>query len=324
MQLAQDDYLLQLTSHLAEGLGQLPDEFRSRHAAFLCAAQRDDGGFAGREGGSDLYYTGFALRGLAVLGAPTPEVAQRAGCFLTDSLKRDAGIVDLFSLLYAAVLVQLAGGPDVFTASPPDWPRRVADMVETFRAADGGYGKVPGGAGSTYHTFLVGLCYQLLGEIWPRTDEVQRFIHSRRRDDGGFVELAPMRRGGTNPTAAAVGVLRLLAGIGNRESGIRLEGQADVVRFLGSMAISEGGLRANARAPVADLLSTFTGAWTLEQLGALECIDLDALHRYASRLELPGGGFRAGLWDSGTDVEYTFYGLGVLGIIHQRARSQWP
>jgi hypothetical protein len=27
-----------------------------------------------------------------------------------------------------------------------------------------------------------------------------------------------------------------------------------------------------------------------------------------------GGGFRGGLWDEGVDVEYTFYGLGVLGL----------
>ena len=42
----------------------------------------------------------------------------------------------------------------------------------------------------------------------------------------------------------------------------------DVAAFLQGMASPEGGLRANGRAPCADLLSTFTGAWTLERLGA--------------------------------------------------------
>ena len=36
------------------------------------------------------------------------------------------------------------------------------------------------------------------------------FLKSRRREDGGFVEIAPMRRSGTNPTAAAVGLFQLL------------------------------------------------------------------------------------------------------------------
>jgi geranylgeranyl transferase type-2 subunit beta len=81
------------------------------------------------------------------------------------------------------------------------------------------------------------------------------------------------------------------------------------------MASPEGGLRANARAPLADLLSTFTAAWTLAQLGELGRLDTAELRRYAQSLELPGGGFRGGLWDDGCDVEYTFYGLGVLALL---------
>ena len=81
------------------------------------------------------------------------------------------------------------------------------------------------------------------------------------------------------------------------------------------MASPEGGLRANARAPLADLLSTFTGAWTLDQLNALNRLDLNSIRSYVQALELNSGGFRAGLWDNRSDVEYTFYGLGVLGLL---------
>ena len=38
--------------------------------------QNLDGGWSGREGESDLYYTGFALRGLAVLQGLTPELCE--------------------------------------------------------------------------------------------------------------------------------------------------------------------------------------------------------------------------------------------------------
>jgi hypothetical protein len=31
---------------------------------------------------------------------------------------------------------------------------------------------------------------------------------------------------------------------------------------------------------------------------------------------LATGGFRAGVWDAGDDVEYTFYGLGLLALVH--------
>jgi geranylgeranyl transferase type-2 subunit beta len=309
-----DDYLQRLTSRLADGAARLPESVRSRHVDFLLAAQNPDGGFSGREGGSDLYYTGFALRSLAVTGALTPDVCRRTAAFLRDSLTRQADVVDLFSLLYSCLLVQAAGGIDVLAGSAPDWPERVAALLQTFRTPDGGYARAAGASGSsTYITFLVGLCQQLLGRSLPMPAEVCRFVLSRRRDDGGFVELSPMRRSGTNPTAAAVGVFQLLgAGAGEGWTGEVRDG---VVDFLAEMPSAEGGLRANTRIPVADLLSTFTGCWTLHQLGALDRIDTGEALEYARALQAPGGGFQAALWDKQTDVEYTFYGLGVLALL---------
>jgi geranylgeranyl transferase type-2 subunit beta len=304
------NYLQTLTNRLSDGLLKLPQEFRDRHAAYLAACQNPDGGFSGRAGGSDLYYTGFALRGLAVLDALTPAICELAAAFLRASLKRQASVVDFYSLLYACGLVQLGGGPDVLADSPSDWPDRVAATLESFRAPDGGYAKEPGAvSGSTYHTFLVVLCYELLGRPVPQPQELARFVRSRRREDGGYVEIAPMRRSGTNPTAAAVGSLQIL---GEEPSGAE---HTTVVAFLAAMPSSEGGLRANARIPAADLLSTFTGCWTLAQLNSLERIDADAALGYARSLEEAGGGFRAGLWDERSDVEYTFYGLGTLALL---------
>jgi geranylgeranyl transferase type-2 subunit beta len=311
-----DSYLGRLHSRLAHGLAQLPDAFRARQAHYLHSSQNADGGFSGREGGSDLYYTGFALRALALLDALTPALSGHAAAFLGESLRHEASVVDFFSLLYASLLVQTSGGPDVLAGSPPDWPDRVAAALETFHTPDGGYGKAAGNtSGSTYHTFLVGLCYQLLGRPLPRPEEVARFVQSRRREDGGYVEIAPMRRSGTNPTAAAVGVMQLLREAGTAAADLSTDTRAGVVDFLVAMPSDEGGLRANSRVPLADLLSTFTGAWTLAQLDSLDRIDTAAALHYAQALELPDGGFRGGLWDDRTDAEYTFYGLGVLALL---------
>ena len=65
------------------------------------------------------------------------------------------------------------------------------------------------------------------------------------------------------------------------------------IDFLVDMQTDEGGLRANTRIPIADLLSTFTGCLTLADLGALEQVDVPAVNRYAKQLELPEGGFSA-------------------------------
>jgi geranylgeranyl transferase type-2 subunit beta len=307
----ENSYLTRLTVRLYEGIQRLPADLRARHAEYLRGTQNGDGGWPGRQGGSDLYYTAFGLRGLMVLDALTPEICTRAANFLRGSLARQASVVDFFSLLYAWVLVQLGGGPDVLQGSPADWQERVASLMESFRTPDGGYAKTPGGtSGSTYYTFMVALCYEMLAKEVPEPDAVARFVRSRQREDGGFVEIAPMTRSGTNPTAAAVGLLQMLPRADFSTA------QADrVIAFLAEMPSFEGGLRANGRAPLADLLSTFTGAWTLDRLGALDRLDKEKVEEFVLSVEQPEGGFHGGVWDDSSDVEYTFYGLGALAVL---------
>jgi geranylgeranyl transferase type-2 subunit beta len=122
-----------------------------------------------------------------------------------------------------------------------------------------------------------------------------------------------MRRSDTNPTAAAVGVLQILD---SEDHALTKAVRSEVVEFLRAMVSPEGGLRGNGRAPGADLLSTFTALWTLDQLGGLHRIDRASALAYVQSLELPTGGFRGGLWDVATDVEYSFYGLGSLALLN--------
>jgi len=112
----------------------------------------------------------------------------------------------------------------------------------------------------------------------------------------------------TNPTAAAIGSLRILDALGDdiRES---------TIDFLFEMQTDEGGLRANTRIPIADLLSTFTGTLTLMDLGGADEIDIGAALRFAQSLEQDQGGFHGAIWDAAADVEYSFYGLGCLALL---------
>ena len=302
-------YLEELTVRLATAIGGLPDEVRRRHTQYLTAAQRDDGGFAGREGGSDLYYTGFALRSLAVTGELQGEVAERSAEFLKSRLDGRESIVDFLSLIYGASLLDAAAGIDVFADVPDRWRDAVAEAMARLRRDDGGYAKgAEGMASSTYHTFLVMLCLQLIERPFPDPDKIVAFIMSQQADEGGFREIRASKRAGTNPTAAAVGVLRILDALPD-------EVCADTIDFLADMQTDEGGLRANTRIPIADLLSTFTGTLTLMDLGGFGEIDSAAALRYAQSLQLDGGGFHGAAWDTAHDVEYTFYGLGCLALL---------
>ena len=304
-----EPYLTRLTTRLLEGIERLPADVRERHTTYLLTAQNPDGGFSGREGGSDLYYTAFALRSLAVLQALNPEICTNAASFLRQKMTGSAHVVDFFSLIVSCYLVPLGGGPDVLLDASSDWRERVAATLETFRTADGGYGKTPAALyGSTYTSFLVVLCLQLLDVPIAQPERLTNFVQSRRRPDGGYVEISAMKRSGTNPTAAGVGLLQILGAFDD-------EAKQAVSTFLTALPSPlEGGFRANDRIPAADLLSTFTGSWTLEQIGTASQLDWPAIRDYAESCEQPRGGFRGGLWDDAADVEYTFYGLGTLAL----------
>ncbi len=308
--MSQEPYLIRLANRLAAGSSGMADERRQRHTSFLLAQQKPDGGFSGREGDSDLYYTSFAVRSLSLLGELRPARCQAIGNYLRQFSCESLSIIDMVNWLYSAVAIQWAGGEDLLADQPSDWNDRIAARLESVRVADGGYAKnAEGAAGSTYHSFLVALSYQLIGRSVPEPNRLIQFVYDRQRDDGGFVEIAPMRRSGTNPTAAAAALLVIFEGMDE-------ELRADIGEFLRSVRSSEGGFQANSRIPFADGLSTFTGLLTLQDLKLDGVLDVDKAAHYATAcLEFPTGGFRGASWDEQADVEYTFYGLGLLALL---------
>lgn len=303
-------YHEQLTLRLATGLGEVDEATRARHTRFLLGKQQADGGFAGREGASDLYYTSFGLRSLAILGELYGEVAERSAIFLQTKLTGHESVVDFLSLIYGAKLLETAAGIDLFAQADTTWKASVAQTLESLRRDDGGYAKGPEGmASSTYHTFLVLLCLQLIEQPIIDGPAMVRFLLSQEAEDGGFREIRASKRAGTNPTAAAIGALRILAGLNDDI----IDGTLD---FLVEMQNDEGGLKANTRIPIADVLSTFTGMLTLADLEGLDEIDRTAALNYVRSLEQEDGGFFGAAWDEVADVEYTFYGLGSLALLH--------
>ncbi len=305
-------YLFRLNTRLATGLASMDDDRRQRHRNFVLAQQNSDGGFSGREGESDLYYTSFAVRSLAILGELSAENCRQLASYLRSFSALELGVVDLVSWLYSAVVVQATSGIEIVEENIASWADAVAERLESVRTTDGGYAKSPeGAAGSTYQSFMVALTYELIGRTVPHPNALIQFIYDRQRDDGGFVEIERMLRSGTNPTAAAIALLTMY-------DALDAEIREDVREFLRSVRSSDGGFQANSRIPFADGLSTFTGLLTLQDLdiGSIlrpEQIELFVTHPELG-LELPSGGFRGAAWDDQADVEYTFYGLGLLAL----------
>ncbi|MDA1018192.1 MAG: terpene cyclase/mutase family protein [Planctomycetota bacterium] len=307
--MADQPYLLDLAMRLSDGLERLEPSRRNRHVQFLLSQQMPDGGFRGREGDSDLYYTSFAVRGLAILGSMDTATSQRVGEFLAEYRDRSMSVVDLISWMYSAFVIQVSGGVDLLGEAAVAWAENVAAKLESVRTKDGGYAKsIEGASGSMYHSFLTMLTYELIGRTPPQPNRLIQFIYDRQRDDGGFVEIGPMRRSGTNPTAAAVAMLTSLGGMDQELAN-------DVQDFFREVRSSEGGFQANTRIPFADGLSTFTGLLTCQdlKLNVLKPVSVENL--VGKCLEFPTGGFRGASWDEQADVEYTFYGLGNLGLL---------
>lgn len=303
-------YLFKLADRVARGLKRLDAERLTTHRQFLLTQQMPDGGFRGREGDSDLYYTGFAVRALAVSGGVEDKDRDAISGFLQQHDPLQLGVIDLLSWLYSALVVQAAGGDDLLMDAPDDFVERIGQKLEATRVSDGGYAKsTEGSAGSTYHSFMVSLTYELIGQNVPRPNRLIQFLYDRQRDDGGFVEIAPMKRSGTNPTAAAVALL-------NKMNAMDDDISDDIQGFLTDVVSAEGGFQANTRIPFADGLSTFTGLLTGQDVGRRDIIKPDrVLGWLKSQIELPTGGFRGASWDQQADVEYTFYGLGILGLL---------
>lgn len=298
-------YLCALRQGIVAGLKQLPAGFLGKQARHLVSAQNPDGGFSGRMGASDLYYTGFALRALDVLGVRDPDVWRDAGAYLRTRASEVTDIVDCVSFLYAVALV---GSHESAFVPESAWAEHCTSVFSRFRVSTGGYAKAEGGWASVYHTFLATLCHESMCQTIPDPARTVQFIRGRQCGDGGFSDCGETDRGETNPTAAAVALLGMLDAL-----------DAVVVRpavsFTASMQRPDGGFGAHAAAPASDLLSTFTALVTLNALDAVRRADLGGVGRFTRGLASKSGAFRGTVMDNETDVEYAYYGLGTLGLL---------
>lgn len=303
-------YLVRLGNRLNQGLQGFSSVRRDTHAQFLLQFQQSDGGFRGRDGDSDLYYTSFAIRALWMLDRLTPDIGASVSEYLKGLWSPDLNTLDQMNWLSTSLALEVAGGSSPI-ANVEELQTLIPQRIEATRTGDGGYSKTTEGAtGSTYQSFLVLLTYQLLGLKLPRPNALIQFLYDRQREDGGFVEIAPMRRSGTNPTAAAAAILQEL-NVLDRET------RNDIEAFLKDVKCQdEAGFTANTRIPFADSLSTFTAVLTTQNLQLRPAYRRDDVIQWlTSQLEFPTGGFRAATWDNQADVEYTFYGLGLLALL---------
>jgi prenyltransferase beta subunit len=258
-----------------------------------------EGGFQGRDGRSDLYYTVFGLEASLTLGVDLP--GDCVGGYL-DSFG-DGESLDLVHL--AALIRCRANMANVRN------PETLARRLMAYSSRDGGFNMVPGEAqGSAYGSFLALGAWQDLGIEYPNAEAMAESIASLQRPEGGYANEAAMTAGVTPASAAAICVLHYL----------KRPVPESAVQWLWARAHPLGGFVAipfggDAGAP--DLLSTATALHALSLIG-VRTVDVRDKHLdYLDSLWNAEGGFRGHWADEVVDCEYTYYGLLALGTLTQ-------
>lgn len=302
-------YLDMLDALLSSGLEGLSRTFVESQIAFVASQQQPDGGFPGRLGGSDLYYTDFALRILSLL-APQHPAIDRAGSYVKSQSHACTDVIECFSLLNSCRLLKNCGQPIEIHS------QAILMTLQSFRAATGGLSRIPGGRDiSAYYTFLGALCHDCLEQEMPDAAAAVAAIRRLETSHGAFAELPGQMEAQTNATAAAVAFLGMQQAVTNADLGPTAD-------FLCRMQLADSGLKAHATAEASDLLSTFTGMLTLAMSENLGRLDVSAAARFVRSTAATDGGFRASPADSEADIEYAFYGLGCMALLRLFAQSR--
>lgn len=284
----------------SDALGDSIDAVRD----FLRRQLVPDGGFQGRDGRSDLYYTVFGFEASLALdaGIPYERVANYLARF---------GTGESLDFVHLACLARCRANISDIRGEAMDAQTRqdIAEGLQLYRAQDGGFNATAHAErGSAYGTFLaLGTC-QDLGIACPDPNGMAASIRSLQMPDGGYANEATMTASATAATAAAISALHYL------DQPI----PESAVRWLQEQAHPQGGFAAihlPTGHAIPDLLSTATALHALSLAGAL-ADDIREKHLdYLDTLWTPQGGFRGHWADDAVDCEYTYYGLLSLGCL---------
>lgn len=283
-------YLAVTAARAPRFLGPAVDDVRD----FIRVQQLPGGGFPGRGGQPDIYYTQFALQSLVALDAHQPMPAPFVEQTFHDLAQLD--LVHSASLAIAAALT-----------TPATAPQRQALLrhIESFRAADGSWATLPGADfGSPYGTFLAIQALEALGIPTPNLPVFTGCECSH----GGYVNQpgSPETSATVTATAAAVACLWTA----HREI------PSATARWLTDLFTPNiGGFRVAPNIAVPDLLSTAVALFALDLTGADLTPFREPTLSLIESLWEDSGGFCGHPADPEPDLEYTWYALLALGCL---------
>jgi hypothetical protein len=276
--------------------------------SFIRNRQNPDGGFKGRSDTSDIYYTMFGFDCLTALKS-TP-------IFPIEQFLAEHGSIENLDFVHLCSLTNLLSAifpNDTGAKSIEDLEfdanefGRIANQIEKYRAADGGYNVVKGlSRSSIYGNFLAISTLEEIGAQLPDGNIIVNSIMKLKSADGGFANEPDLKEGTTTATAAAIVLLDKFG----------VKSYSENINWLLKMFHPSGGFLASPSAPIPDLLSTATALHCLSETGLDMNLIKEKCLDYLDSLWSAEGAFYGTWADETTDVEYTFYGLLALGSLH--------
>lgn len=283
--------MLQVARLATKSLGESSDLVES----FVRSKQNADGGFADRDGKSDLYYTTFAIDALTALQVELPIESLRA--FLESFGNGDG--------LDFVHLCCLARNWSAIEKNHSCIEPVLEGIDFKYRTADGGYNQsTKATTGSAYGSFLAYGAYSDHGRMPPNIDGMKASVNALLdKEEGAWANDTDLPIINVPATAAAVTLYRNL----------REPIPEKTPNWLLSNLHPQGGFCPFPGAPMPDLLSTAVGLHCLDGLQFPLANVQDACLDFIDSLWTAEGGFH-GTWDDEVlDIEYTYYGLLALG-----------
>lgn len=285
-----------LLESLLEGRKRLGDKARKKVCDFVESQHAPGGGFMGKGGTDDVYYTIFGwMLEWTICGTLN---ARTMKAYIEHLEPSEYDLVHYAAYARCVMLQKLAesGPAGVLKYLLPGsgfLPEPSASVQN----------RVPGGDSSAPYSRFIRLSLEEdSGRKTLNKREILESLDDYRVTGGGYSNVRDATGATTTATAAAMTVKGQLTGYRSGEDS----------RFLCELQDITGGFSATPEAPVPDLLSTATALFTLIQYGE------QPKYSAADFVEghwLDTGGFAATLLDEESDVEYTFYGLLALGAL---------
>ncbi|MBN2711658.1 MAG: hypothetical protein JXR97_04390 [Planctomycetes bacterium] len=295
--------------------------YRKCWLSYIINHQHESGGFVGKDGCPDLYYTRFALRGLEAVEATEDRdiilaSIEKCSSYLESEEFCLESMVDIFCLADSIEVISkfVAGKSCAFTKLTEQLRLELGLHEHHF-----GFSQFADQPPGLYHTFLGYLAKQSLfpDSALSIDDKLKakatEFFTIRRKDNAGFSDYPGDSMGQTNPTAAAIGTASLFNIHGDKLF-------TETASFFKSMQDKSGGFLAFDQSPDADLLSTFVSLVALSAIGDKKGVSHSAAAKFVKNCMTKDKGFGPSPSCKESDLEYTYYGISSLAILQARCK----